>query len=210
MILTSMRARRRGSCATGGDRKRRDPARLKEPRPCISSPRRSSWAEGFERGRWSTATRNWPHIFFEIVEGGGPRVRTMSPDNSRPGARGRHLVTGPSTPGQYQVVVKDQQFNVVASATLTVTGANPGPSPSTSATRRSPRPEPASGRMGATSSCRPRRKAGRATTSSSAPPVTTSWSGAQGTMWSAVSAATTSSSAGPATTIWTVGRTSTR
>jgi RTX calcium-binding nonapeptide repeat (4 copies) len=35
----------------------------------------------------------------------------------------------PATPGTYTVVVKDPQFNVVASATLTVTAAGPGPSP---------------------------------------------------------------------------------
>ncbi len=134
-------------------------------------------------------------------------ARSLLPTGSRGGRSG----AGPSTPGTYTVVVKDQQFNVVASATLTVTarGLRVRVRPQ-SVPWRSPRPEPASGRTGATGSCRPRRKAGRATTSLSAPPVTTSSSGALGTMCSAVWVATTSSSAGRATTTWTVGRRSTR
>jgi len=64
-----------------------------------------------------------PYLFEVSNAGGG-----MSPDNCPEHEAGTALLA-PSTPGQYTVVVKDPQFNVVASATLTVTAAGPGPSP---------------------------------------------------------------------------------
>jgi Ca2+-binding RTX toxin-like protein len=68
--------------------------------------------------------------FFDIVNGGELEGADQCSVNFQTGnLEAGSSFTGPSTPGQYQVVVKDQQFNVVASATLTVTGADPGPSP---------------------------------------------------------------------------------